>query len=118
MFNIIDKKLIYIPFGIAAFHVLVLNIFVMANHVRLGLIVLLFSIILMLALFLYLMRSITNSEERSRNIVYEIAGLRKYAVDVLAGGLILLNDEDGIDYMNLQVVDVLKDDSLGVTTNK
>src|SRR5699024_8149198 len=118
MFNIIDKKLINISFGIAAFNVLVLNTFVMAYHVRLGLILLLFSIILMLALFLYLMRSITSSKERSRKIVYGIAGSRKYAVDELPAGLILLNDEDEIDYMNPQILNVLTDDSIGEPINK
>lgn len=118
MFNIIDKKMIYIPFGIAAFHILVLNIFVMANHVRLGLIVLLFSIILMLAVFLYLARSITSSEERSRKIVYGIAGSRKYAVDELPVGLILLNDDDEIDYMNPQILKELTDDKIGEPINR
>lgn len=57
MYNVLDKKMVFIPFAIAAFHILVMNIFVLTNHFRIGLLFLIVSTILMTLLFMYLYRS-------------------------------------------------------------
>src|SRR5699024_2375593 len=100
MYNVLDKRMIFIPFGIAAFHVLVMNIFITVNHFNTGLLFFVVSIILLTLLFMYLHRSLKVSEIKFRQMALDVAGSKQYAIDNLPMGLILLNDADEIEWMN------------------
>lgn len=118
MFNVLDKRLVYIPFGIASFHILVLNIFVMANHLGVGVVVFIFSVILTGALFWYLHRELSNIEARFQKLVKDIAGSRQYAVDEMPIGLILLNEDDEIEWMNKFIGAELTQEAIGEPVNR
>nr|WP_234960494.1 DHH family phosphoesterase [Salinicoccus halodurans] len=118
MYNVLDKKMIFIPFGIAAFHILVMNIFITANHFNTGLLFLVVSIILLTLLFLYLYRSLKVSEIKFRQMVLDVAGSKQYAIDNLPMGLILLNDEDEIEWMNDYISNVIPAENIEEPINK
>ncbi|WP_411844471.1 DHH family phosphoesterase [Salinicoccus sp. HZC-1] len=118
MYNVLDKKMIFIPFGIAAFHILVMNIFITVNHFNTGLLFLVVSIILLTLLFLYLYRSLTVSEIRFRQMVLDVAGSKQYAIDNLPMGLILLNNDDEIEWMNDHITNVISVDNINEPINR
>ncbi|WP_020007144.1 DHH family phosphoesterase [Salinicoccus albus] len=118
MYNVLDRKMIFIPFGIAAFHIFVMNIFIMANFFNTGLLFLIVSIILLTLLFIYLNRSLSINEIRFRQMVQDIAGSKQYAIDHLPMGLILLNDEDEIEWMNDYIAEEISTDNLNEPINK
>lgn len=118
MYNVLDKKMVFIPFAIAAFHILVMNIFVLTNHFRIGLLFLIVSTILMTLLFMYLYRSFGINENRFRQMVVDIAGSKQYAIDELPMGLIILNDDDEIEWMNDYMCNEISRDNMNAPINR
>lgn len=118
MFNVLDKRLIYIPFGIATFHILVLNIFVMVNYFQVGLIIFALSLVVLGVVFIYLQRGLSSNEVRFNRLVRDVAGTKQYAVDEMPIGLIVLNNEDEIEWMNDFIGAELTDSALGEPVNK
>ncbi|MFC3419323.1 DHH family phosphoesterase [Salinicoccus hispanicus] len=118
MYNVLDRKMVFIPFAIAAFHILVMNIFVLTNHFRTGLLFLIVSTILLTLLFLYLYRSFVINENRFRQMVVDIAGSKQYAIDELPMGLIILNDDDEIEWMNDYMCKEISKDKLNTPINR
>ncbi|GAB3068367.1 DHH family phosphoesterase [Salinicoccus sesuvii] len=118
MYNVLDRKMIFIPFTIAAFHILVMNIFVLTNHFRTGLLFLIVSTILLTLLFLYLYRSFIINENRFRQMVVDIAGSKQYAIDELPMGLIILNDDDEIEWMNDYMCSEISREKLNTPINR
>lgn len=118
MFNALDKKLVYIPFGVAAFHILVLNIFVMVNYFAVGVIIFLLSLVVIGLVFVYLQRGLSSNDIRFQKLVHDVAGTKKYAVDEMPIGLIILNDDDEIEWMNDFIGAELTQDVLGEPVNK
>lgn len=118
MYNVLDKNMVFIPFAIAAFHILVMNIFVLTNHFRIGLLFLIVSTILMTLLFMYLYRSFGINENRFRQMVVDIAGSKQYAIDELPMGLIILNDDDEIEWMNDYMCNEISRDNMNAPINR
>lgn len=118
MYNVLDRKMVFIPFAIAAFHILVMNIFVLTNHFRTGLLFLIVSTILLTLLFLYLYRSFIINENRLRQMVVDIAGSKQYAIDELPMGLIILNDDDEIEWMNDYMCSEISKEKLNTPINR
>lgn len=118
MYNVLDKKMVFIPFAIAAFHILVMNIFVLTNHFKIGLLFLIVSTILMTLLFMYLYRSFGINENRFRQMVVDIAGSKQYAIDELPMGLIILNDDDEIEWMNDYMCNEISRDNMNAPINR
>ncbi|WP_237605737.1 MULTISPECIES: DHH family phosphoesterase [Salinicoccus] len=118
MYNVLDRKMVFIPFAIAAFHILVMNIFVLTNHFRTGLLFLIVSTILLTLLFLYLYRSFVINENRFRQMVVDIAGSKQYAIDELPMGLIILNDDDEIEWMNDYMCKEISKDNMNTPINR
>lgn len=100
MFRVLDKKLMLIPFIVLAFHIGILSIAMVLNYTVFGIIAIIVSIVILTLVYIYLHRWLVLSENRLLELSKDIAGARQYVVDDLPLGVIMLNDDEEISWMN------------------
>ena len=100
MFKVLDKKLILIPFGIILLHILILSTFIFVNHFSFGVVSFLVSAILLALVYIYANKWLSLSEENLRILADDIAKGKEYTVDHMPIGMVMLNDDDEIIWMN------------------
>jgi Predicted signaling protein consisting of a modified GGDEF domain and a DHH domain len=100
MFKVLDKKLMLIPFIVLAFHISILSIAIVINHTVFGIVAIIVSILLLALVYVYLYRWLVLTENRVVELSKDIAGARQYVIDDLPLGVILLNDDEEISWLN------------------
>lgn len=110
MFRVLDKKLMLIPFIVLAFHIGILSIAMVLNYTVFGIIAILVSIVILILVYIYLHRWLVLSENRLLELSKDIAGARKYVVDDLPLGVIMLNDDEEIAWMNHYMCEQIPED--------
>lgn len=100
MFKVLDKKLMLIPFIVLAFHISILSIAIVLNHTVFGIVSIVVSIVILALVYLYLYRWLVLSENRVIELSKDMAGARQYVIDDLPLGVILLNDDEEISWLN------------------
>lgn len=110
MFRVLDKKLMLIPFIVLAFHIGILSIAMVLNYTVFGIIAILVSIVILILVYIYLHRWLVLSENRLLELSKDIAGARKYVVDNLPLGVIMLNDDEEIAWMNHYMCEQIPED--------
>ena len=110
MFRVLDKKLMLIPFIVLAFHIGILSIAMVLNYTVFGIIAILVSIVILILVYIYLHRWLVLSENRLLELSKDIAGARKYVVDNLPLGVIMLNDDEEIAWMNNYMCEQIPED--------
>ena len=100
MFKVLDKKLMLIPFIVLAFHISILSIAIVLNHTVFGIVSIIVSIVILALVYLYLYRWLVLSENRIIELSKDMAGARQYVIDDLPLGVILLNDDEEISWLN------------------
>ena len=110
MFRVLDKKLMLIPFIVLAFHIGILSIAMVLNYTVFGIIAILVSIVILILVYIYLHRWLVLSENRLIELSKDMAGARKYVVDNLPLGVIMLNDDEEIAWMNHYMCEQIPED--------
>lgn len=110
MFRVLDKKLMLIPFIVLAFHIGILSIAMVLNYTVFGIIAIIVSIVILTLVYIYLHRWLVLSENRLLELSKDIAGARKYVVDDLPLGVIMLNDDEEIAWMNHYMCEQIPED--------
>lgn len=100
MFKVLDKKLILIPFAIMLLHIVILCTFIIVNNFSFGILSFFVSTIILILVYIYANRWLSLSENNLQSLAKDIATGRQYTVDELPFGLIILNDDDEIMWMN------------------
>lgn len=100
MFKVLDKKLILIPFAIMLLHIVILCTFILVNNFSFGILSFFVSTIILILVYFYANRWLSLSENNLQSLARDIATGRQYTVDELPFGLIILNDDDEIMWMN------------------
>ncbi len=100
MFKVLDKKLILIPFAIMLLHIVILCTFIIVNNFSFGILSFFVSTIILILVYIYANRWLSLSENNLQSLARDIATGRQYTVDELPFGLIILNDDDEIMWMN------------------
>lgn len=100
MFKVLDKKLILIPFAIMLLHIVILCTFILVNNFSFGILSFFVSTIILILVYIYANRWLSLSENNLQSLARDIATGRQYTVDELPFGLIILNDDDEIMWMN------------------
>ncbi len=100
MFKVLDKKLMLIPFIVLAFHISILSIAIVLNHTVFGIVSVIVSIVILALVYIYLYRWLVLSENRIIELSKDMAGARQYVIDDLPLGVILLNDDEEISWLN------------------
>lgn len=100
MFKVLDKKLILIPFSIILLHIVILSTFIFINHFSFGVLSFLVSGILLALVYIYANRWLTLSEKNLRVLADDIAKGKEYTADYMPVGMIMINDDDEIIWMN------------------
>ena len=100
MFKVLDKKLILIPFAIMLLHIVILCTFIIVNNFSFGILSFFVSTIILILVYIYANRWLSLSENNLQSLAKDIATGKQYTVDELPFGLIILNDDDEIMWMN------------------
>ncbi|CAD2072356.1 DHH family phosphoesterase [Phocicoccus pinnipedialis] len=100
MFKVLDKKLILIPFAIMLLHIVILCTFILVNNFSFGILSFFVSTIILILVYIYANRWLSLSENNLQLLAKDIATGKQYTVDDLPFGLIILNDDDEIMWMN------------------
>lgn len=100
MFKVLDKKLILIPFAIMLLHIVILCTFILVNNFSFGILSFFVSTIILILVYIYANRWLSLSENNLQSLAKDIATGKQYTVDELPFGLIILNDDDEIMWMN------------------
>lgn len=100
MFKVLDKRLMLIPFIVLAFHISILSIAIVINYTVFGVISIIVSIVILVLVYIYLYRWLDLTEHRLVELSKDMSGARQYTIDHLPLGVILLNDDEEITWLN------------------
>lgn len=100
MFKVLDKRLMLIPFIVLAFHISILSIAIVINYSVFGVISIIVSIVILVLVYIYLYRWLDLTEHRLVELSKDMSGARQYTIDHLPLGMILLNDDEEITWLN------------------
>ena len=100
MFKVLDKRLVLIPFIVLAFHISILSIAIVINYTVFGVISIIVSIVILVLVYIYLYRWLDLTEHRLVELSKDMSGARQYTIDHLPLGVILLNDDEEITWLN------------------
>ncbi len=100
MFKVLDKRLMLIPFIVLAFHISILSIAIVINYTVFGVISIIVSIVILVLVYIYLYRWLDLTEHRLVELSKDMSGARQYTIDHLPLGMILLNDDEEITWLN------------------
>ncbi|HJE20231.1 MAG TPA: DHH family phosphoesterase [Aliicoccus persicus] len=117
MFKVMNKRKIYIPVGILVTHLILNAIMIYAYNITVAVIFSIVTAIIIILVFYYLHRTILDMESRLQYTVDQIVGGKQLTVDTMPVGLIVLNDNDEIEWMNNYIGSILSEDALGQHIN-
>src|SRR5699024_11291230 len=80
--------------------ILILSTFIFVNHFSFGVVSFLVSAILLALVYIYANKWLSLSEENLRILADHIAKGKEYTVDHMPIGMVMLNDDDEIIWMN------------------
>lgn len=118
MFKVLDKKLMLIPFIVLALHISILSIAMVVNYTVFGVIAIIVSITILVLVYIYLQRWLALNEYRMVELSKDLAGARQYVVDNLPLGIILLNDDEEISWMNNFIYDEIPEEFHNAPVNR
>lgn len=81
-------------------HIVILCTFILVNNFSFGILSFFVSTIILILVYIYANRWLSLSENNLQSLARDIATGRQYTVDELPFGLIILNDDDEIMWMN------------------
>lgn len=81
-------------------HIVILCTFIIVNNFSFGMLSFFVSTIILILVYIYANRWLSLSENNLQSLAREIATGKQYTVDELPFGLIILNDDDEIMWMN------------------
>lgn len=81
-------------------HIVILCTFIIVNNFSFGILSFFVSTIILILVYIYANRWLSLSENNLQSLAKDIATGRQYTVDELPFGLIILNDDDEIMWMN------------------
>lgn len=100
MFKVLDKKLILIPFAVILLHIVILSTFILVNNFSFGILSFFVSTIILILVYIYANRWLNLSEDNLQVLAKDMATGKQYAVDEIPFGLIILNEQDEVIWMN------------------
>src|SRR5699024_6929113 len=107
-----------IPFIVLALHISILSIAMVVNYTVFGVIAIIVSITILVLVYIYLQRWLALNEYRMVELSKDLAGARQYVVDNLPLGIILLNDDEEISWMNNFIYDEIPEEFHNAPVNR
>lgn len=117
MFKVMNKRKVFIPAGILALHTIIVVIMIYAYNITVGIIFSIVTLILIALVMFYLQRTILDLENRLKYLVDQIVGGHQITLDTMPVGLIVLNEDDEIEWMNHYIASILTEEALGQHIN-
>lgn len=117
MFNVMNKRKIYIPVGILVTHTILAVIMMYAYNITVGIVFSIVTLIIIILVFFYLHRTIIDLETRLSYLVDQIVGSHQLTIDKMPVGLIVLNENDEIEWMNHYIASILTEEAIGQPIN-